>query len=410
MVYIVGKGFSVAGPVREENEDILLLENNLQLFLVADGMGGCQGGARASQLVADTVLSHLGDNLEEDIQDCDFERWRGELQRGVTDASARIFHEASSGESECQGMGSTATALLLRDENGILAHVGDSRLYLFRGGVLHQLSTDHTVVNELLERGELTPNQAVGHPYAHVLTRAVGVHESVAVETLLFEVIIDDTFVLCSDGFTGLFAHEDELNVFLSQALNGDEDILSLVESRIEEVQADDNVTFAVLHACADEESLPAAEEYRREVSLKIELLSQLPLFRDIEMREIVTLVQGGYVHRLSAGEQILTEGETSEGGMYLILEGEVNISKEGISLEKLTQGAHFGEISLLLDIPRTATATACTEVTLLELKKEALSTFFQRSPKCGVDFLLAMSREFAERLTRANEKKTTAR
>lgn len=180
------------GRVRTNNEDSFCDRGEDGLWAVADGMGGHENGEWASAEIAWAIASvHLPSEFDAACQI---------IASAIHRANSRIFDEATDRGIQ---MGSTAVALLLRDRRFAIFWVGDSRAYLLRDGTLHQLSRDHTQVQELVDRGLLTAAEIEGHPMAHVLARAVGVQESVEVDVIADEACAGDVFLLCSDGLTG---------------------------------------------------------------------------------------------------------------------------------------------------------------------------------------------------------------
>ena len=176
------------GQVREGNEDsYLLLE---PLFAVADGIGGHRGGEVASNLAIDTVREL-------------FLAGEGSLTEQVERAN-RVVYERSSTDREVQGMGTTLTAALVEGSRIRVAHVGDSRAYVFRDGRLHMLTKDHTLVAKMVEDGEITAAEAETHPHRSIVTRALGVESTVEVDEGVLEMRPGDRLLLCSDGLTGM--------------------------------------------------------------------------------------------------------------------------------------------------------------------------------------------------------------
>jgi serine/threonine protein phosphatase PrpC len=171
-----------------------------QMFLVADGMGGLIGGQRASEIAVTTIrqvyFEHGARNIPQNLADA-FER-----------ANAMIFDEAHSKELE-HNMGTTCSALVLTDERGYIAHVGDSRIYRIRGNELEQLTQDHTVVEEMFKNDLIEREDAALHPGKSVLSRALGIEREVQVD-LLPDVGLEqgDRFVLCTDGLAKVEADE----------------------------------------------------------------------------------------------------------------------------------------------------------------------------------------------------------
>ena len=179
------------GKVRSDNEDCILARPDAGLWLVADGMGGHANGQWASAVIAAALN---GAALPED-----FDTAAEAAAQAIHAANERIWSEARGlGAS----MGSTAVALLLRGARFAVFWAGDSRGYLFRGGALHQLTTDHSQVQDMVAAGRLTPEEAENHPMSHVLSRAVGVEPQLQLDAVSDEVLVDDVFLLCSDGLT----------------------------------------------------------------------------------------------------------------------------------------------------------------------------------------------------------------
>jgi len=192
------------GRQRRENEDSAYAR--APLFVVADGMGGAQAGEVASQIAVEVFEQGLpADGSVED-----------RLVRRVREANAKI-HERSLTEHGREGMGTTITALYLDDSHVSIAHVGDSRAYLFRDGQLRRLTQDHTLVDELVRRGKLTEEQAAEHPQRSIITRALGPEAEVDVDTFTYAVRAGDVLMLCSDGLTAMVS-EDQVAQILAES------------------------------------------------------------------------------------------------------------------------------------------------------------------------------------------------
>jgi PPM family protein phosphatase len=217
------------GRRRLRNEDAYVCSP--PLFAVADGMGGAQAGELASRLAATS--------LEE------FTLTHGELTAAdlVQEANARIYRRSRE-DPAAAGMGSTITVALVDGTAGAvsLAHVGDSRAYLLRGGSLEQLTADHSLVAELVRSGRLTEEEAENHPQRSVITRVLGTDPDVDVDTLTVVAEPGDLFLLCSDGLTAMLRDEDILQVL--EAADGDPDqaARALVDAA-NRAGGDDNIT-----------------------------------------------------------------------------------------------------------------------------------------------------------------------
>jgi protein phosphatase len=191
------------GRRRPANEDSFALAPEVGLFLVADGMGGHRAGQVASGLAARAAVGTLRSLRDEPCSPAE------KLRACVTAANDEIL-ASSRVKPELAGMGTTLVALLAEGDRVALAHVGDSRAYRIRGGRIERLTDDHTLVGELVRRGELPPSAAGFHPHRHVLTRALGVRRTVAPDLLELAPQPGDVFLLCSDGLTG---HVDDAEI-----------------------------------------------------------------------------------------------------------------------------------------------------------------------------------------------------
>ena len=194
------------GRVRKHNEDSVLIDSNLCLYMVADGMGGHAAGEIASRLAVQTVRQALdlqADVLLELTRDMERTTSRRDvlrlLESSVQQACAAIYKEGRTNERR-RGMGTTLDVLLIAGNRGFIAHVGDSRVYLLRQESIHQLTEDHSLVNEMIKRGRISENDVALRNYKNAVTRAVGVYESVNVDLFDLDVLPDDRFLLCSDG------------------------------------------------------------------------------------------------------------------------------------------------------------------------------------------------------------------
>jgi serine/threonine protein phosphatase PrpC len=237
----VAEQYSVTdtGRQRRANEDSLLAR--APLFVVADGMGGAQAGEVASRIAVESFQPGLQDASRAELE-------LAELARA---ANARI-HELSHSNAEQAGMGTTLTAVYVGEEEVAIAHVGDSRAYCLREGELLRLTDDHSLVDELMRQGRLTPEEAVEHPQRSVITRALGPEGTVEVDTRSFRARAGDIYLLCSDGLTTMLAEEQIRELLLANprlrdagealiaAANeaGGRDNITVVLIRLEDVRA----------------------------------------------------------------------------------------------------------------------------------------------------------------------------
>jgi len=245
---ILAFGLTDVGMRRDHNEDNYLVDDDQRLYLVADGMGGHLGGEMASMLAVNTIRDTVRDERKKLNGG-----FRGPIEQhpalmilptAVKRACAAIFHKAQE-IPELQGMGTTVTSLAFEDGYAFFGHVGDSRAYLVRDGHIEQLSEDHSLVNEQLKAGLITPEQARMSRFKHIITRSVGFEEDVAVDTMVVPIQEGDVYVLCSDGLANLVStleiRDCVFDNFLRDAPNS---LVALANER----GGDDNITVVVVY------------------------------------------------------------------------------------------------------------------------------------------------------------------
>ncbi|GGA10633.1 serine/threonine protein phosphatase [Amylibacter cionae] len=202
---------SHVGLVRDLNEDSMISRDSLGLWTVADGMGGHAGGDFASQTIVAAIKA-----IPDDLQGA-------ALMQAVRDAFHSAHHSIQQEAEARDGgtMGSTALSLILRQDHFVCLWVGDSRLYHCRDGAVRQLSSDHSLVNEWVEEGKLTREEAERHPHGNVITRAIGVGEVPEVAKIRGQYEPGDRFLLCSDGLSGYMDEADIFDVLANQPMEG---------------------------------------------------------------------------------------------------------------------------------------------------------------------------------------------
>lgn len=231
------------GRKRKQNQDRGCARPDMGLFMVADGMGGHQGGETASAMAVELVPRNLMDfeKREEEF------RSSSALTASIQAANRDIFR-LSQREAHLQGMGTTTTALLFRNEHLTIGHVGDSRAYFFRPNAVWQLTRDHSLVQEKLRAGLITRAEAAQDVHRNVITRSVGFEPDVFVETFEMDVQVGDLFLLCSDGLSGQIDEAEMLKTvqkhcFGSSQGNPLENAVKELIAQANEAGGDDNVT-----------------------------------------------------------------------------------------------------------------------------------------------------------------------
>jgi serine/threonine protein phosphatase PrpC len=242
--YFAVSARTAIGLARSGNEDSAMTGSSL--LAVADGMGGHAGGEVASKIAITTLASMVPVLTAPDI---DTDSIEDLLLNSLHTIDGEIAH-VSSDEIELRGMGTTLTALLIRDGRVALLHVGDSRCYRLRGNTFEQLTHDHTVLQELLDSGTISMSEAQDHPQRSMLTQVLMGEGSVAPVLMVYEVNSKDRFLLCSDGLSSVLT-EKEIKSLLKKS-NRDDAVEALVEATYVN-GAPDNVTVVVADVIEEE-------------------------------------------------------------------------------------------------------------------------------------------------------------
>ncbi len=249
MLKIDSYGISNVGMKRGQNEDSYLINDDISLYMVADGMGGHLGGEYASKLAVSTVeemVRHLrfdpdctqirGVNTEESSP-------ADQLTHAIQEAGRRI-HDQALFDENLRGMGTTTVVALFSSPKLYIANVGDSRAYLIREGRIRQITEDHSLVSEQVKAGMISQQDARGHKLKNIITRSVGYQEEVDIDVIAHDVKAGDRYLLCSDGLSNLVEdREIEETVDKFELQEACEKLVNSANSR----GGDDNITVVLL-------------------------------------------------------------------------------------------------------------------------------------------------------------------
>jgi len=230
------------GRVRTDNQDAYFagkITDDSVFAVVCDGMGGANAGNVASELAVRHISEYVIRSYRDGMNMTDTEKT---LKNAIVSANISLYDKAVN-NAELAGMGTTAVAAFVKDGTAVIAHVGDSRIYLVNGEI-KQLTRDHSVVQSLIESGKITPEDAKVHPRKNVITRALGAEENVAVDSDCLNLSNGDTLLLCSDGLTNFLDDKDILKVFQNN------DISAVAERLVEEANENgggDNITVVTV-------------------------------------------------------------------------------------------------------------------------------------------------------------------
>jgi len=400
-------GLTDVGRKRQHNEDAFAVDGELGLFVVADGMGGHAAGEVASQRAVEVVREQLaaGRQVLEDLGQANNAEARAAaaalVETAIQRACAEVYRLAAS-DSTKRGMGTTFVCLVMAGTKGIVGHVGDSRVYLVRGGQAHRLTEDHTLIAAQVKAGTLTREQAQASQFRNVITRAVGIQESVQVDTLMVDLLPKDLFVLCSDGLHGYLADDELAPLTHSAELESlPKKLVGLANDR----GGKDNVTVVVVGIS----DAGAAPEELEETTSRMEVLKSIPIFRHLTYKEQTAILSIASTKAFPAESEILTEGQSGDE-LYIVVKGRVRVETGGVGVAELRTGGHFGEMGLVDHAPRSATVRALEPTRAMVIARSELMQLMKREPILAVKLLWSFVQVLSDRLRATNNELSEVR
>lgn len=392
---VVAYGVTDKGHHRDHNEDYMLIDEDLGLYIVCDGMGGAAAGEVASQTCATTIKTFI-EQYQTQMQDFINEpnpvrrEALTQIVKGAINEANRVIFEMSANDPSKKGMGTTVVVFWRLGHHAIAAHVGDSRIYLHRQDHLHQLTEDHSLVAEQLRRGFITEEEAAASNFTNVIMRAVGTREATEADILHLDLAAGDQYILCSDGLSGPVGAED-IGAILAQ--HGPRLAAEQLVSMANKAGGPDNITALCLYVAKSFKStseIPAP--------LKIDMLKQIPLYSHLNYKELVMVLDITKEEVHAKGSVVIKEDEIGDK-FYVILKGKAHVTKRQRELATLNIGAHFGEMCLLDDAPRSATVEVLEDSRLMVTQREALYPLLQREPQLAVKLLWSFCQVLVGRL-----------
>jgi len=254
-------GVSDVGKAREHNEDSISWDIELGLIMLADGMGGHNAGEIASELAVTAIRDALLDVLTPEMLETRMIKCDEALREAVVYANEEI-HDQAQRRIECAGMGTTVVITLFHDEKVTFAHVGDSRIYRLRHGELKQLTQDHSLVQEMIDNGYLSQEEAMISSSRNLITRALGIAPDVDVDVETQDIDLEDVYLLCSDGLSDLVSEQDMARIILERRDSLDNAAQQLVDLANERGGSDNiSVILVAMHeSFSDERGLSPSE------------------------------------------------------------------------------------------------------------------------------------------------------
>jgi len=392
-------GLSNAGRLRQVNEDAILMDKDLGVYILCDGCGGHAAGEVASALAAQTTLEGISANygvletFAANPNQINQLKAVSAIHDAVNAASEKV-HATARSDKEKAGMGTTVVVLIVLGNHAFIANAGDSPAYLFRKGHIYQITEDHNMAAHYIRLGLLKPEKARGSQWSGMLTRALGFHEHTHVDTLHFTLVPGDTVLLCSDGLT-MYFNRDEL-----AGLCAAETISNLPHALIRAANmrgGADNVSAIAVRTQAGES--PEGDEVIR----SMQALVSVPLFKNLLFHELLRVMDLAAVSSREAGECILEEGNPS-GKLLVSISGTLSVVKGNRVLAELPPGSVVGEMGLIDEAPRSATVITKEPVRLLTIFRKDFFALLRRERTLAVKVLWGLCRVLNNRLRSTTE------
>ena len=232
------------GKLRESNQDYYYISNSLdevQLYILADGMGGYNGGEIASKLAVQTAKSYIENNFKEIEKDRDSII---QLVASSMEYANMVVYEKSKESKELEGMGTTLEICLIYNNRAYIGHVGDSRIYRIRKDIIRQLTTDHSYVEKLVKDGTITKEEAQHHPKKNMLTKALGCEVYVEPDAMVKGFLKEDVIIMCSDGLTNLVKEEAIFQIIKNNVQVASQNLINVAN----DLGGYDNITVIIIN------------------------------------------------------------------------------------------------------------------------------------------------------------------
>lgn len=391
---------SDVGRVRKHNEDSALVDPELSLYAVCDGMGGFKRGEVASAL----ACSVLRESIAAGRRTLDLHRRQRSagttaavqalLQNAVQRACEEIYQASTAITGDGGRMGTTLDAVLMVGDQAFTAHVGDGRIYLIRNGECHPVTEDHSLVQEQLREGLITPEEARKARNKNVITRALGVFPSVLVDLLHMELGPGDALLLCSDGLHTYVGAPEMVGPVTELKNGGTEALVARANAR----GGRDNITCLVVRAApADEAATEASAPAQH-----IEVLRRCDLFSFCTYRELVQVASGCEAREVPADTTLFREDELG-GECFIIESGGVEILRGGVTLATLGPPAYFGEMSFIDSPRRSATVRTTAPSRFLVLSRNDFLRLVRQDTALATKLMWRLLHHLARMVRNAN-------
>jgi serine/threonine protein phosphatase PrpC len=377
---------------RQDMEDVCFGDPRQGLYVIADGAGGALAGKAAAETLVSCVresMHHLSPagTLPEGV---DQNRVIQSIRAALCHGCERIY-SMGNGDERLRGMSTTGIVLQFFDQQVALGHVGDSRAYLVRNAKLYQLTEDHTLLQQMRNLGTVSDDhlKAMGR-HGMALQRALGKKPTVDVDVSAFDVAPNDVFLLCTDGLHKYVGSDAILDTVANLPPR---DAANALVEQAKRAGTQDNVGVVVIRA-AD------GGGHRRGMRTeeKMAVVSDVFLLRGLSVAQTLRVMTIANEVHADDGQLLCVEGEAGEE-LFIVLNGEVRITKAGVELSRVGPGHHFGDLALLSDGVRTATAITNGRTRLLAFKRQEFYDLLASDRELGFQLLWRFAQNMAMRL-----------
>jgi PPM family protein phosphatase len=394
---VKGYGQTDVGLKRSTNEDSFVVDPELDLFIVCDGVGGHNAGEVASANTVRLVQQYIRKNraVVDRYAREDIPAHREAVSELVSDAinvaCSEVFKMAQADKGK-SGMATTIVLFLRAGKKAVIANVGDSRIYQARADRAYQLTEDHAIIAEQIRKGLLKPEEAGKYGKSDSITRAVGFQEGVEVDTLHIDLAPGDLYLLCSDGLCDYFKEPQDFSTFAKKAKLPDlsKELVTFARAQ----GGKDNITAIVVHVEAES----ATKTNESEAMPKPELIQKIPLFRYLTYQELMKVLAVASVRSYMPNDPIIVENSLGNE-MFVILSGSVSLLKSGQMIRPLKPGAFFGEMGLIDNAPRSASIVAAEPTRLMVIGRADFYPLLRKEPNLAVKLLWSFCQSLNERL-----------
>jgi serine/threonine protein phosphatase PrpC/CRP-like cAMP-binding protein len=391
-------GATDVGRSRKINEDSFLLSPDHNFVAVADGMGGYQRGDVAAQLACNVVKEvlythkHVVELFRRAPSEATASAVKTMLDTTMQRACKEVHDAAVAMTGKGGRMGTTMDIVLFVGSKAFVAHVGDGRVFLLRGGEIHKLTEDHTVAAQEAASG-VPPEQRSAR---NVITRALGVFPNVMVDSLVFDLQVDDRVIICTDG---LYGYVDESEMAAEVAKGEVAEVVDQLIGLANQRGGRDNISVVVFQVDAEGKA-----EQDQDMVRRLERLRNVGLFQFCTYRELMKVCQMAAPQTVPAGSVLFEEGAQGRE-CFIVEEGEITIRKAGQVLAVMRSGDYFGEMSFI-DVPRrSATAVATRDAQLLVIGRNQFLQLLKQDSELAAKLMWQLLQKMS-RLVRSTNRR----